>query len=44
MWRLRGPVSRLALLPSSAEILIVTLVSHSLLGLPWVGTANYYDI
>jgi len=41
MWRLRGPVTRLALLPSSAENLIVTLVSHFLLGLPWVGTANH---
>jgi len=35
MWRLRWPASRLALLPSSAEMLTVTLVSHPLLGLPW---------
>ena len=41
MWRLRGPVVRLALLSASAEVLTVSLISHSLLGLPWVGISKY---
>ena len=35
MWRLRWAASRLAFAPSTAEALIVTMVSKPLMGLPW---------
>lgn len=39
VWRLRWPASRLAFAPSTAEALVVTLVSQPLLGLPWTYAA-----
>jgi NhaP-type Na+/H+ or K+/H+ antiporter len=43
MWRLRWPASRLALAPSTAEMLTVALVSRPLLGLPWWGRRKTPD-
>ncbi|EEH59608.1 uncharacterized protein MICPUCDRAFT_46463 [Micromonas pusilla CCMP1545] len=33
--RLRGPVARLALAPSTAEVVVVTLTTRACVGLPW---------